>query len=76
MTHVPVVSYSVDEKTDSLLRKLRALFDVKTNEEVIRRSLALSNIVMERVKPERTITISSDVGQRSVVVAVVEGNGA
>ncbi|MGC9268606.1 hypothetical protein [Acidiphilium sp.] len=53
-----VTSFEVDQHTAEAIAELRGLFGVKTNAAVIRRALALAQVVSREAAPDHTITVS------------------
>ncbi len=55
-----VTSFDVDERTAQLLGQLQKTFGVKTNAAVIRKAIALANVVSQHAGSDQTVTIISD----------------
>jgi hypothetical protein len=55
-------SFIVDDKTAELLRGLQKAFGVNTNAAVIRRALALANVVARNADSANTVVIKSGDG--------------
>jgi hypothetical protein len=66
-----VTSFQVDERTAELLARLQETFGVKTNAAVIRKALALANVVSQHANSDHTITLApTDDGKPSVKVSL------
>ncbi|MCF3948512.1 hypothetical protein AiwAL_14525 [Acidiphilium sp. AL] len=53
-----VTSFDVDERTANAILELRGTFGVKTNAAVIRKALALAQVVSREATEDHTITVT------------------
>jgi hypothetical protein len=58
--------FQVDEQTVVLLEGLRATFGVATSAQVIRKALALANVVKRHADADNTITLAASNGNPAV----------
>jgi hypothetical protein len=65
-----VTSFDVDQHTAEAISELRGLFGVKTNAAVIRRALALAQVIGREAATDHTITVS---GRAEPVRIVLNG---
>jgi len=63
-------TFAVDRDTLEAIQELKTAFGVKTNAQVIRKSLALARVAAEKADKSRTVTIGSgSKGQTTVLLA-------
>ena len=55
---MPVTSFSLDERTLSVVRELQGVFGVKTNAAVLRKAIALAKITASKASTDHTVVIS------------------
>ena len=65
-----VTSFEVDDRTLALIAQLRETFGVRTNAAVIRKALALANVVSQHADSDHTITITSGKDKPPVKVSL------
>lgn len=53
-----VTSFDVDQRTATAISELRGIFGVKTNAAVIRRALALAQVISREAAADHTITVT------------------
>ena len=65
---MPLTSFNIDDRTDRTLEDLKSHFGASSKAEVVRKAIALLNVVKDAEQPDGSVIIKKDGGDVRVIV--------
>ena len=65
---MPLTSFNIDDRTDRTLEDLKSHFGASSKAEVVRKAIALLNVVKDAEQPDGSVIIRKDGGDVRVIV--------
>ena len=65
---MPLTSFNIDERTDRTLEELKSHFGASSKAEVVRKAIALLNVVKDAEQPDGSVVIKKGGAEIRVIV--------